>query len=199
MSTPLKSQEGFGAIEAMLILIILLLVGFIGFYVLHSSNVANKTLDSSTKANVSTSADSTVSSANGQKYLTISEWGIKVPYNESYTFTYSTAFDSNDPSSVIGLSTDQLVAADSACSAQNGAIGAIQRATADTPVLDDGTTAAQVAADKSGSYSFAHIGNYYYIFSGPQDGCSDNSSENLAQGVAEGQLSKDLPFAKATN
>lgn len=71
-----KTQSGFALVESLLIILILVIIGFGGYYVWHSQQQTNKTL--STAASTSQKAASTeASNASAQKYLTIKEWGIK--------------------------------------------------------------------------------------------------------------------------
>jgi len=38
-----RNQKGFGAVEELLVTVVVLLIGFIGWYVYHTSNGANST------------------------------------------------------------------------------------------------------------------------------------------------------------
>jgi hypothetical protein len=51
-----KNQKGFSAVEGLLVLVIIGLVVFIGWYVWHSKNATDKTLSSANKASTSSSA-----------------------------------------------------------------------------------------------------------------------------------------------
>jgi hypothetical protein len=51
-----KKQEGFGAVEGLLIVIIVLIVGFIGYYVYNTSNDTNSTYDNAAKVSNNTVA-----------------------------------------------------------------------------------------------------------------------------------------------
>jgi cytoskeletal protein RodZ len=50
-----KNQKGFGAVEGLLIFVIVGLIAFIGWYVWHSKNAADKTLSAANKASTSSS------------------------------------------------------------------------------------------------------------------------------------------------
>jgi Tfp pilus assembly protein PilV len=83
-----KNQNGFSAVEGLLIVIIVLLVGFIGYYVYHAQNNTNSLYDSSDKTSSSSatkSADKGVSLSRGYLPFTLSypsNWEIR---NESTT------------------------------------------------------------------------------------------------------------------
>jgi uncharacterized protein HemX len=50
-----NNQKGFGAVEGLLLIIIVLLVGFIGYYVYHTRNNTNLTYDRAASSINSTS------------------------------------------------------------------------------------------------------------------------------------------------
>jgi Tfp pilus assembly protein PilV len=190
------NQKGFSAVEGLLSLIVVLLIVFVGYYIYHAQKNANNTLSSASKVAQSspgsvkklTQSSKTTSS---QKYITIKEWGIKIPYGTNYNFSYS-LLDSNDA----GVTTDTLAAADANCTAANSAVGLIQRAGANDPIADDGTTAAQAAAQGQPN---AHIGSYYYFYSSPQAACSENSTASNLQIAAQAELKALVPLAEANN
>lgn len=63
-----SNQKGFGAVEGLLILILLTMVGFTGYYVYHSRNNANSTYDSATKAGSSSVQTPTAQSSESKTY-----------------------------------------------------------------------------------------------------------------------------------
>lgn len=85
----MTKQKGFSIIELLLILLLLLGLGFGGYYVWHNHNKKSKKASSSSSqsskssdaaaAKDSTSTDKTTAPASTQKYLTITEWGVKIP------------------------------------------------------------------------------------------------------------------------
>lgn len=68
-----KGQKGFSAVEGLLILIIVVLVGTVGWYVGSSTKEANDTLNNATATSTSTPSKTSVSPS----YLVIKEKGIK--------------------------------------------------------------------------------------------------------------------------
>lgn len=76
-----KNQAGFSAVEVVLVLVILGLIGVVGFMVYNSHKtkttpVANTTTAKSTPAKTTTPASN-------QQYLTVKEFGIKIPLTSS--------------------------------------------------------------------------------------------------------------------
>ena len=56
MKKQLQNQDGFGVVESLLVIIIVLLVGFIGYYVYHNQNATD---DSATKLTAATKTAAT--------------------------------------------------------------------------------------------------------------------------------------------
>ena len=56
-----NNQKGFGAVEALLILILLSILGFTGYYVYHTSKDANSSYDNASTSNNATAQKSAVS------------------------------------------------------------------------------------------------------------------------------------------
>jgi hypothetical protein len=83
------NQKGFSAIEGLLIIIVILMIGFIGYYVWHTQKDANKTLDTATKsAQTSSSSPSKQTKAADQKYLDIKELGVKFKLSDAIKDAY---------------------------------------------------------------------------------------------------------------
>ena len=72
-----KTQKGFALVESLLILIIVLLVGFIGYYVWHTKSQTNKTLDTAASTNQTAQTTSLQKSSHG--FLDITQLGMKLP------------------------------------------------------------------------------------------------------------------------
>jgi type II secretory pathway pseudopilin PulG len=80
-----KFQEGFSAIEGLLIVVIVGMLGGVGYYVWHANSQANKTLDSA----ASESQNSPVVTTKKQpKYLNITEFKIKLPLSDNIKDAY---------------------------------------------------------------------------------------------------------------
>jgi type II secretory pathway pseudopilin PulG len=102
-----KLQNGFSAVEALLIVIIVGMLGGVGWYVWNANNQANKNLDSASNVSSNTpvvknkkQTPSTGNSSTAQKeYMTIKEWSVKIPVTDPDD-KYSYEFDKNDPTSI---------------------------------------------------------------------------------------------------
>jgi Tfp pilus assembly protein PilW len=86
-----RNQKGFSAVEGLLIVIIIGMLGGVGYYVWHANRQANNTLD--TAAKVSQNAPTVTSKtqnkgANKPKNLEISEYKIKVPLSSTIQDAY---------------------------------------------------------------------------------------------------------------
>jgi Tfp pilus assembly protein PilV len=104
MDIQVKEETGFSAIEMLLCIIIVLMVGFIGYYVYHTQKSANATYNSASKiAAVSApkvTKKAVINSAASQQDLTIKEWGIKVKISSDsqpyYTYLAKGQVDAKD-------------------------------------------------------------------------------------------------------
>jgi hypothetical protein len=174
-----KNNMGFTIVELLLVIIILILLGFVGWYIYHTNH---KTTTPTTTSNVKSTSTST-----SIKYFTITQWGIRAPYNGSLTLEYSTPTGS-DPS-YINLSSAQLDASDPSCQSSGNYGGAFEQyVSTDIVSLEDGTSSGQTPAEyiASGGFGglnggkYAQIGNYYYFYVQPQGVCSSSqSSQNI--------------------
>ncbi|MDB5182426.1 MAG: hypothetical protein JWO47_210 [Candidatus Saccharibacteria bacterium] len=173
-----KNQSGFSVVELLLALIFVAIIAFIGVYVAHNhrSKTASTTTASSVtikKTPVSTATTSPVTTATPtptQGYLTVTQWGIKLPVsgalaNAQYT-DVSSAYSSTYPTMEVTVS-DAL--ATDTC--KGGIVGWITR------VPDSVQGATEVY--------YSHIGTYNYIYERGQD-CTASSSliDQFKQAVA---------------
>ncbi len=78
------TQKGFGVIEGILIIVALSMIAGTGFYVINASKDKNEDSSSvsSQKNDPKPETDTTNEVVASQKYLTVSEWGIKIPLND---------------------------------------------------------------------------------------------------------------------
>jgi Tfp pilus assembly protein PilV len=96
-----KKQKGFSVIEGLLILVIVGILGGVGYYVWNSSKASPEDSSTLNTNNTATSPSNTSNPAPVEKkYLTIKEWGVKFTLSSgildaSYTigeFDYNTDF-----------------------------------------------------------------------------------------------------------
>lgn len=115
-------QKGFGALEGLLSILILLIVGFGGWYVWNNSSKNDKSSESSSErqtenANLQTDRDApesnTTPSANTKKYLEIAELGVKLALTDQ---AEDLTFSMKDSKTAI-LSSNSLSKAEPKCAA----------------------------------------------------------------------------------
>lgn len=94
-----RGQNGFGAVEGLLVLILLAILGFTGYYVYHSRNNTNSTYNNVAKTGSSTPA-TTKSTAAVPSTLTFTNFGVKITLNDALkgmTYTPDSQYpDSSD-------------------------------------------------------------------------------------------------------
>lgn len=182
-------QAGFSAIEAVLILVIIGILGGTSYYVYHANHNATATLNSSSKV-AQTSPAKTVKTkkASVQHFFKISEWNVQAPYDGSLSLEYQ-FFPSTgalNPYSYAMFSAKQLDATAPQCASSIEYAGSIARYAADQHYLvgdggiDSGKTAAETATEMPAG-SYGHVGNYYFFYTSPQAACGDSQASQDAQ------------------
>lgn len=162
-----QKQFGFAAIETTLILVVLAIVGFTGYYVWHSQQQTSKALDVANDTAQSAAPKKTANSTLAQKYLIIKEWGIKIPLSSDLRGAYYTY---NSESKAVYLSNDSYKGTD--CAADDVSLGAISRFTA-ADKDDEGNTLLAYSPDA------VKIGDYYYSYQHPQAACDGRTTNSL--------------------
>lgn len=150
-----KTQQGIALIETLLIVLILVIIGFGGYYVWHTQKENNKVTDDTLKA--SQSAPAPTSSA---KYLTIKEWGVKLKLDNDSQDAYYT-FDDGPTTyqqfiNINSRDFDKLTAYDGS-SCKGDYIAKLARYKNTDPVLNENAPLGPVG-DKT------TIGGYTYFF-----------------------------------
>jgi len=179
-----KTQSGFALVEGLLIILILAIIGFGGYYVWHAQKDTNKTLDTATATSNKT-AQAVSNNSISQKYLTIPEWGVKGPYQSDVDLTYK--LTSDDVGEVWAqISSKQLKEAAPQCDEESQMGGIIVRihkgedlrgpAGQDTGQTVDAAVGSQVLTE------FSLVGDYYYYFEHPQAACSTSQKATDIQG-----------------
>jgi type II secretory pathway pseudopilin PulG len=91
-----KTQRGFSAVEALLLVIIIGMLVGVGWYVWHSQKQVDKTYSQIANSSVvPKSKSSTKPAASNSNYFVIKEWGVKLPVTDS-SDKYYYEFDKND-------------------------------------------------------------------------------------------------------
>jgi len=165
----MHKQKGFSAVEFILILIIVSIVGFAGWFVWNSQKQIAKTLDDTNKsatAVIATKKEVTAESTPvATNYLTVKEWGVKfeIPSsikNMQYNLrSGGVDLDSSDVVALAGNGKD--------CTLGGGYLGAIDR-------VDPSTT------ELAGMVKIKQIGNYAYWYGGAQQACLPDGVDTSA-------------------
>jgi Tfp pilus assembly protein PilE len=164
------NSKGFAVIEAILIVVIVGLLAGVGYYIWHTNQQTKATLDAAAKVAQSSpqkvtkkSTGSSTKPATDTAFLTFSEWGVKIPLSSSISDAYYVY-----KNGYVYLSVNSLSNTD--CSADSTTLGAVMRFTADQK--DDYSGELYVNEIKDAK----KIGQYYYSYTHPQAGCSDDQT-----------------------
>ena len=165
-----KTQKGFALIEGLLIILILAVIGFGGYYVWNSQKQANKSLTQADQVSQSIK----VTSPTSQKYLTIKEWGVQSQYSSPVDIIYTIKTD-NIGEVWAQISSSQLTAADSECNTTSQLGGIIVRIKAGEnlrgPAGQDTGQSVEAAISSGVLSEYSHVGAYYYYFQRPEATC----------------------------
>lgn len=148
-----KRQAGFDAVMIIIAIVVLAVLGVIGWKLYSSYNKpAAKTTSSQTGGSTQTNNTST---ANQTMYSNIKELGIKLPLSNGISDLTYVATKNADSSYSLHFSTASIVAADPTCDAQADPLGIYTAYTSAQP--NPGTTDAQ-----SGTLEVQANGYYIY-------------------------------------
>jgi len=178
-------QKGVGTLEVMLLIVVIALIGGVGYYVFKMNKDTNKTLDNANKSSSSTTASTQAKSGSQQtqatdstKYLTITELGIKLPLTDVTKTAYYYTKDG-----YAYLSTTQLKDKDPSCAANETSIAAISKSAKTAKYETSGgqqlgqTNEEWVKANGYGTT----IGDYTYIVTPGQAACSSDEAVQSIQ------------------
>ena len=180
-----KNQEGFSVVEVVLVLVVVALIGVVGFMVY--KNQHKTTNNSTTNATTLTTPPKTTTPpvttpAQTTDTLTVKEWGVKVPLTTDISdLTYEVTgkglnlHDQNQP--VIKFYTKRLKEAQGICSSNNFPVSLNRGISTDIPIMGDGPGPDDTTANTYG-YLYDHksitpdggrihvglikVGTYYY-------------------------------------
>lgn len=175
MKKLLKNEKGFGTLEAILIVIIIVLLGTVGYLVYKdrhkTATVVTKTVIVTSKS--SSATNSNKSSSNSTQYLNISEWGVRLPLSSDIMgITYTTSVNGD-------VQTAAITVPNSKCTP----MASIYRGSASdtdptTAGFDGGGSTFQANNDKQ-------IGQYYYSFA-TANGSTCFPGEQMMSGTSNG-------------
>lgn len=165
------NQSGFGAIELVIIILVIGILGGVGWivYAHHKSSTAT----------VSQNKTTTSTDVAKKNKLYISEWGVSLPYSGDITLTYG----SGSTKDSMFLSSTELTTANSKCSANMGGVGSLMRAKVGDVAHFSGHDAAvdvnltgQQYADKYPNETSVLGGYAYTTFIRSDDACAGDPS-----------------------
>lgn len=190
-----KNQRGFTALEAILIIVIVAVVGFAGWYVYKANDKKkddNKTTTSQQQTN-NTDGGNQEPAKNNTKTISLKEWGVQAEYMSDQTLVYKI---NEGIGSAYFSSTELKAQGGAGCSEENGGGGLIQRLkpTDGTDADGQGPTAEEAAKTSS---DFKKVGNYYYRFIHSQAACGDTTEKTAqAQQVVNDLVKSLVPTLK---
>jgi len=179
------NSRGFSAVEVLILIVIVGLVSSAAWYVGRKSGSDNKKTPLSQTATTSTQTTSqtpSTTTTDTTKYVSIKEWGVKIP--ESYIpagFVYEVGA-SQDPNGTITFNSTDLKAA--GCTQKNYGFIVARGKAGDTYIGDGGDKSNfkeiydQYHANAS---TFHMIFNNYYFFDDAGTVCSGGQAEITAQ------------------
>ena len=193
-----SNQKGFTVIEGLLIIVAVTLIAFVGYYVWHTQKQTDKTLNQASSTSQKTATTASKTPVSSVKYLKITEWGVRIPYAGSDTYTYKSVYDNPDNASLADPNLISIVSLDLATKYQctDGGAGMIHRNSPSDQVpsptdVTVGESVTQAASQSPGTY--IKVNGYYYSWSHDQSACSDNvtvSAQSQASTAFEGFFKK---------
>lgn len=166
-----KLQRGFTIIETLIALVVIAAIAYVGWNLVHHK--------ASTKTSTSTSSSSSVpvakttptpanSNTSTQKYLTIKEWGIKIPLTSAISDAYyAVAYDNG--TIVPNTYSLKVHSLDSEISCKNMEPALVIKAT-------KAQYLARVNGPIGGSVPHSVLGAFYYYMEGSQASCATSKA-----------------------
>lgn len=198
------NQQGFAVVEAILIVVILAIAGGTGYFVYHSNKKATSTYNAASKSASSTVAKGTKGGKGGKggpdtgpaktEIFIIHEWGVSAaiptPPKDAALIQYQFMADSKPQSAL--FTTQELIDADPACSADHAPGGLIARGGGGDPfLLSDGTSSGKTVKEElatGGFKPYKQVGGYYYWYVHAQSGCGDIAKTGQLQTAASNEV-----------
>ena len=184
------NQEGFSAVEAILIILIVGIISFAGWFVWNSQKQTSKTIDESNKSSSAatstkktTVSNATASSSTVQgtvNYVDVKDWGVKIPLSEgikSISFKYDTSRTFFPGDVIVITSITDSSGKEFKPFVSNGVINEQNvDAICTTYGLGRSTNSSEINATTGLPYDQAsHVGNYYYYNAHPSGGSCGQS------------------------
>jgi cytoskeletal protein RodZ len=184
-----KTQKGFTVIEGLLILVIVGLIGFVGWYVYQAKQATDENLNTAASTNTAVKVmKKTTASVPSTNYFVIKELGVKFidtnnPNGLSYTVDSSESTSTDTVT--IRFSSTKLQSMDSNCS--TGSLGNLGGHTF--------KTSTNAVNDSKGEA--IKIGSYYFYYAHTQNPCSNSDSVDNEQTTEEAALITELQSLQA--
>lgn len=154
-----NNNLGFGTIETLLSILIVVIIGFGGYYVYHTqkSSSASQSVKTTQNTKKSTQNTPTKSPATNPDILVISEWGVKLNFQGADKVTYNIQTQSN-----------------------GATVAALFFKNSVTTVFDCQDLQSALIRDSTGTASSTahYVNGYYYHVAGDPSPCSDPNGEN---------------------
>lgn len=187
-----KNEKGFAVLEGLLIVVIVVLIGFVGWYVLKVKGNTNKTPSTSTGSNTGTKIAQPLVETSGPNkgYLVVKEWGIRIKPDTnlpSVSYTYTKGDDQTYSRIMFHIVPVDESTCNGAKESDTFSSWGIGRYSSDATYYPEGGTKADAVPIKEGMQDFIkqntakEIGTYYYIFHYPQLGCSTEAPAGIGQ------------------
>ena len=177
-------QSGFSIIEVSLVILVVAVLSATGFVVYQHHKPSSAKNSAATSSNQPTEqpqgTTTTQSAQTTRQYLTIKEWGVRVPYSGSLKLSYTMSLESRTAT----FSSDQLTALSSDCVGRSGLIirwASTDQVSEGPPDANTPTAANAFAGKDPSTLPYAHIGNYYFTFAHDQAACGDLNTTAATQ------------------
>ncbi len=172
------NQDGIASTLVILIVVLVLAVGGIGWYVYNAQKKTNSTLDNTTKSQSEPQKSTKPTTPTTTKpvadpntgYLVVKEWGVK--FKEGALTQDPEYAIKDDHTLYLSTKTYSSKVGGSACGA-NGSTGQLIRGKAGYDTNGMGLAIEKVS-------SAVKVGDYYYFWQGPQAGCTTPTDTNTA-------------------
>ena len=158
-------NAGFGAIEIILAVVVVLIVGFVGWRLYDISKNKPTASNQQASGNKSTDRASGDTKVDTAAYLDIKEMGVEIKLDDQVRDATYAMQTLDDGSLVARFSTRSLAASDPACDAKSGQLGALEKSTTDVDRLGN-----KLVPDGQTVFKF---GSYYYTYATSQALCSE--------------------------
>ena len=189
------NQKGFTPVMGLLIVAIVAIIGFAGWYVYisvsNTKKTMNSTVDSVPTPQKPTKKSSAPTNNSQTKYLVITEWGVKIPLNSGISDAVYSGYSIegsqilNDEGEIIfAISKKTFLDISGSCNEAGGLLSRYKNPSTQIKGFE------QTYQQRYGN-SAIKIGDFYYYLVGPQSACgirvNNNANPSFAQQTAATQ------------